>query len=297
MKTQLDLYRPRDSWRRVCCREAHPVKDEMSVATPKTHAREPIQLDIIVVCRKRMMVAAPAPSRDEAISAARCKIERMHAAGFNLSRNDQKIILFGQLLTTVRFDRRRPRVFRCSTRLCSYRIFAIHRDAPTFFVRIKTKTLRVYFFGALCVFKYAFSRASRRDRDCDFSKLSRSFAISALASPSSNSFAIACSRSSSMTAATPATARAPSSFGRLRKSLNVFSNRSEFSADAISLNSRGKRRLRSDPLSRFSSLPRKLSTTSRARSGRVVSSGPNCVSSKRLGKSSVSLTGMSLRKR
>ncbi len=139
MKTQLDLYRPRDSWRRVCCREAHPVKDEMSVATPKTHAREPIQLDIIVVCRKRMMVAAPAPSRDEAISAARCKIERMHAAGFNLSRNDQKIILFGQLLTTVRFDRRRPRVFRCSTRLCSYRIFAIHRDAPTFFVRIKQK--------------------------------------------------------------------------------------------------------------------------------------------------------------
>src|SRR5579883_215672 len=55
---------------------------------------------------------------------------------------------------------------------------------PNLLCSDKNKTLRVYFFGALCVFKYAFSRASRRDRDCDFSKLSRSFAISALASPS-----------------------------------------------------------------------------------------------------------------
>ena len=32
---------------------AHPVKSEMSVATPKSQAKEPIQLDVIFVCRKR----------------------------------------------------------------------------------------------------------------------------------------------------------------------------------------------------------------------------------------------------
>ena len=31
---------------------SHPVKSEMSVATPKSQAKEPIQLDIIIVCRK-----------------------------------------------------------------------------------------------------------------------------------------------------------------------------------------------------------------------------------------------------
>ena len=31
---------------------SHPVKAEMSVATPKSQAKEPIQLDIIIVCRK-----------------------------------------------------------------------------------------------------------------------------------------------------------------------------------------------------------------------------------------------------
>jgi len=29
-------------------------------------------------------------------------MDRLHAAGFTLSRNDQKVVLFGQLLTTLR---------------------------------------------------------------------------------------------------------------------------------------------------------------------------------------------------
>ena len=32
----------------------HPVKSEMSVAAPKSQAKEPIQLDIVLVCRKQM---------------------------------------------------------------------------------------------------------------------------------------------------------------------------------------------------------------------------------------------------
>src|SRR5439155_25919001 len=32
---------------------SHPIKAEMSVATPKQQAKEPIQLDILLVCKKR----------------------------------------------------------------------------------------------------------------------------------------------------------------------------------------------------------------------------------------------------
>ena len=35
---------------------SQPVKSEMSVATPKHQAKEPIDLDIIIVCRKRSYV-------------------------------------------------------------------------------------------------------------------------------------------------------------------------------------------------------------------------------------------------
>ena len=37
---------------------SHPVKSEMSVATPKSQAKEPIQLDIIIVCRKAAATCA-----------------------------------------------------------------------------------------------------------------------------------------------------------------------------------------------------------------------------------------------
>lgn len=79
---------------------AHPVKAEMSVATPKTQAKEPIQFDIIVVCRK-LDPRREVPALDTALRAAERKIDRLKAAGFKLSRNDEKIIRFGQALTTL----------------------------------------------------------------------------------------------------------------------------------------------------------------------------------------------------
>ena len=81
---------------------SQPVKAEMSVATPKAQAKEPIQLDIILVCRKSSYLSPVPPSTGEAIEAARKKMDRLHVAGFKLSRNDQKVVLFGQLLTTLR---------------------------------------------------------------------------------------------------------------------------------------------------------------------------------------------------
>lgn len=82
---------------------AHPVRSEMSVATPKAQAKEPIQLDIVVVCRK-----ASGPWEDKpasplrALELAKAKARRLSESGFGLSRNDYKAIAFGQLLTTVR---------------------------------------------------------------------------------------------------------------------------------------------------------------------------------------------------
>jgi putative DNA methylase len=81
---------------------SQPVKAEMSVATPKAQAKEPIQLDIILVCRKSDSADAPRPSVAVAVESAKAKIDRLRAAGFALSRNDRKIVLIGQLLTTIR---------------------------------------------------------------------------------------------------------------------------------------------------------------------------------------------------
>jgi putative DNA methylase len=78
----------------------HPVKSEMSVATPKSQAKEPIQLDIIIVCRKAAMTRQRIEIQ-EAIASAKAKLRRLHDVGFRLSRNDRKIVLHGQLLTTI----------------------------------------------------------------------------------------------------------------------------------------------------------------------------------------------------
>lgn len=81
---------------------SHPVKAEMSVATPKAQAKEPIQIDIILVCRKLESILETQTSFEAAVESARAKGQRMQAAGFKLSKNDRKVILFGQLLASVR---------------------------------------------------------------------------------------------------------------------------------------------------------------------------------------------------
>jgi putative DNA methylase len=81
---------------------SHPVKAEMSVATPKAQAKEPIQLDIIIVCRKTSALRDRVPGNpNEAVIAARSKLRRLQTSGFTLSHNDRKVVLQGQLLTTL----------------------------------------------------------------------------------------------------------------------------------------------------------------------------------------------------
>jgi len=79
----------------------HPVKGEMSVATPKSQAKDPIQLDMILVCRKATE-AGSAPSLSDALASARAKLIRLCNAKLRLSRNDCRIALVGQALTSIR---------------------------------------------------------------------------------------------------------------------------------------------------------------------------------------------------
>ena len=81
---------------------AHPLKSEMSVATPKAQTKEPIQLDSAIVCRKASLRLLDKPEQIKALLAAREKLSRLESVGFKLSRNDERVVLFGQILTTIR---------------------------------------------------------------------------------------------------------------------------------------------------------------------------------------------------
>lgn len=85
--------------------EAHPVRAEMSVATPKSQASEPIQIDVLLVCRTRAhdrrTAVAPelAWTRAEEVATARC--ERLEAVGFTLSRHDRVVARCAQFLVAL----------------------------------------------------------------------------------------------------------------------------------------------------------------------------------------------------
>jgi adenine-specific DNA methylase len=82
----------------------HPIKAEMSVAMPKLQAKEPIDLDIIIVCRKRERMITPQWYGDfwETIAPlAQVQADRLRVSGRSLSRNDVRIIVMAQLLRQV----------------------------------------------------------------------------------------------------------------------------------------------------------------------------------------------------
>lgn len=80
---------------------AHPIKAEMSVAMPKHQAKEPIDIDIILVCRKRSLLRGHNWNGDiweTVIPRASKQIERYKASGRHLSKNDVRVIVMAQLL-------------------------------------------------------------------------------------------------------------------------------------------------------------------------------------------------------
>ncbi len=84
---------------------AHPVKAEMSVAAPKSQAKEPIQLDIVLVCRPRERDSRipREPSECVAVAARRAieKLSRLRAIGLDLSLNDCRITVISQFVSSL----------------------------------------------------------------------------------------------------------------------------------------------------------------------------------------------------
>lgn len=80
---------------------AHPIKSEMSVAMPKHQAHEPIDLDIIVICRKRDQLQSHNWSENlwgTVTPVATSQVRRFRDSGRRLSRNDVRVIIMAQLL-------------------------------------------------------------------------------------------------------------------------------------------------------------------------------------------------------
>ncbi|NUQ62544.1 MAG: hypothetical protein HUU20_08650 [Pirellulales bacterium] len=84
---------------------AHPVKAEMSVATPKSQAKEPIQLDVIFVCRKleedSRSPSDPSEAAGEARALAEAKLSRLAETGLSFSRNDCRVVVISQFLSRI----------------------------------------------------------------------------------------------------------------------------------------------------------------------------------------------------
>lgn len=87
---------------------AQPLKAEMSVATPKSQADEPIQLDTIFVCRKAVKENTIAVNVNRVVSSAmlvgELKENRLRAAGFALSTNDLRVIYCGQAIAAIGYS-------------------------------------------------------------------------------------------------------------------------------------------------------------------------------------------------
>ncbi len=75
---------------------AHPIRSEMSTATPLSQAKDPIGLDMIFVCRKLegAQISEPNHVCEEAEGAASSQLHRLLQSGFGVSPNDTRILVF-----------------------------------------------------------------------------------------------------------------------------------------------------------------------------------------------------------
>lgn len=84
---------------------AQPVKSEMSVAMPKMQAREPIQIDVVLVCRKQLTSVHTRPDNIDTLhvlARTSAKVARLRAAKIIASAGDRLVIAFSELLCCLR---------------------------------------------------------------------------------------------------------------------------------------------------------------------------------------------------
>ena len=91
--------------------QAQPVKAEMSGATPKSQAKNPIDIDVFLVCRKQSCDNRPRKKELDAFAEvcrfAALKVGRFNSLGRTLSKNDIKVVLYSQLLVELSPGRQR----------------------------------------------------------------------------------------------------------------------------------------------------------------------------------------------
>lgn len=91
--------------------QAQPVKSEMAGAMPKSQAKSPIDLDVLLVCRKTESDVRERVDSNQAFGnaeqSASQKIRRFNALGRHLSHNDIQVVLLSQLLVELSPGRNR----------------------------------------------------------------------------------------------------------------------------------------------------------------------------------------------
>ncbi|WP_159818141.1 DNA methyltransferase [Colwellia sp. 20A7] len=78
---------------------AHPVKAEMSVASPKSKSKNPINIDAILVCKKEQKPPRIDNAKDEIVKRFNSYIERFEAIKRNLSDGDKFVIVCSQAIS------------------------------------------------------------------------------------------------------------------------------------------------------------------------------------------------------
>ena len=85
--------------------QSQTVKSEMSVAAPKSQAAEPIDLDVLLVCKKRIKDSRKHLTKEQALIQAerqtKNKVIRFNRTRRHLSRNDVLVVLLSQILVEL----------------------------------------------------------------------------------------------------------------------------------------------------------------------------------------------------
>jgi putative DNA methylase len=83
----------------------YPIKSEMSVGVPKTQAKEPINIDIIMVCKKRSATERirmdEITALESASKAAKKSAGILESLRNNISKNDVQAIIYAELITAL----------------------------------------------------------------------------------------------------------------------------------------------------------------------------------------------------
>lgn len=89
--------------------QAYPIRSEMSVAVPKSQTKQPINYDIILVCRKCGFVERRRNEQTVALNLATVfatfKVAQLNKSDKKLSKGDIRIILYSELLVFLSHER------------------------------------------------------------------------------------------------------------------------------------------------------------------------------------------------